>query len=216
MAQAAEKPMVEWQEIFEEKAKSLYPSSDPSHDYLHISRVVHMALKLAQEEGADENIVMPAAYFHDFVNVPKNDPRRSQASRLSGDAAVEYLQSIGYPAQYFDAIKHAIAAHSFSANIPCETIEAQVVQDADRLDGLGAIGIARMFTVAGLLQRPYYDPQDFDAKNRPLDDTRFSIDHFEIKLFKTAATLKTKSAQAEGARRMALMKAYIDNLRLEI
>ena len=207
--------LVDWQKIFEEKAKSLYPASDPSHDDLHIRRVVQMALVLAKEEGADENIVLPAAYFHDMVNVPKNDPRRSMASRLSGEAAVEYLQSVGYPAQYFDAIKHAIAAHSFSANITPQTIEAKVVQDADRLDGLGAIGMARLFTVAGLLQRPYYDPLDFDAENRAPDDRLFSIDHFQIKLVKIAATMQTGAAKAEAARRLAFMRDFIGQMRQE-
>lgn len=208
--------LAQWIEIFDEKAKVLYPSSDPSHDYLHIKRVVKMARKLAIEEGADEDIVVPAAYFHDFVNVPKNDPRRKMASRISGDAAIEYLDSINYPRDDFDAIKHAIVTHSYSANITPETIEAQVVQDADRLDGLGAIGIARCYTVGALLQRPYYHADDAWAEDRPFDDTRYTIDHYETKLFKTAQTMQTASAKIEAMRRVTLMKEYLDHLRAEI
>lgn len=204
-----------WDALFSEKAKDLYPSSDPSHDYLHIRRVVGAAVKFAQAEGADLNIVLPAAYFHDFVNVPKNDPRRSQASRLSADAAAEYLASIGYPAQYLDAIRHAIAAHSFSAAIPCETIEAKVVQDADRLDGLGAIGVARCFSTSTIMQRPYYDENDVLAENRAPDDKSYAVDHFFVKLFKTAETLQTQAARAEGARRVAFMKTYLEQLKSE-
>ncbi|MBI3441310.1 MAG: HD domain-containing protein, partial [Proteobacteria bacterium] len=85
---------------------------------------------MAKDEEADSNIVLPAAYFHDFVNIAKNDPRRKEASVLSAEAAAEYLASIGYPQRYLEAIKHSIAAHSFSAGIKPETIEAKVVQDA--------------------------------------------------------------------------------------
>lgn len=207
--------MTDWKRIFDEKAQELYPATDPSHDFLHIRRVVASALKFAKAEGADENVVLPAAYFHDFVNVPKNDPRRKEASRLSGEAAVDYLKSIGYPAQYYDAIKHAIAAHSFSANITPETIEAKVVQDADRLDGLGAIGIARCFTVSALLARPFYCDGDIMAENRDADDKNYAIDHFFVKLFKTAETLQTKAAREEGAKRVAFMKEYLSQVTRE-
>lgn len=208
--------MAAWIGVFEQQARAFYPDSDPSHDMLHIRRVVNMARRIGAEEGADENIVIPAAYFHDCVNVPKNDPRRKEASRLSADAAIDYLRAAGYAAQYFDAIHHAIAAHSFSAGIAPQTLEAKVVQDADRLDGLGAIGIARLFTVAGLLQRPYYDAHDPQAQAREHDDTRFSIDHFHVKLFKTAQGMQTASGRAEAARRADYMKSYLVQLASEI
>jgi uncharacterized protein len=205
-----------FEEILKEKAKTLYPSSDPSHDYLHILRVVAMAKKSAEDEGAEWWVVMPAAYLHDCVNVPKNDPRRKEASTLSADAAIEYLRSIDYPAAYYEAIHHAIRAHSFSANIPCETLEAKIIQDADRLDGLGAIGMARMFTVAGLLGRPYYDADDFWADARTLDDQRFTIDHCAVKLLLLAEKLNTKAAQAEGARRTAFISHYLEELNQDV
>lgn len=210
------KPLSDWYGIFDAKAKDLYPSSDPSHDYLHIRRVVNMAETLAQEEGADMNVVLPAAFFHDFVNVPKDDPRRKMASRLSGNAAVEYLAGLGYPAQHLEAIRHAVAAHSFSANITPETIEAKVVQDADRLDGLGAIGIARCFSTSTLMQRPYYADHDPFAENRAHDDKLFAIDHFEVKLFKTAATMQTAAAKKEAQKRVVFMREYLKALGREI
>lgn len=209
------KNLAEWQAVFDEKARELYPATDPSHDFLHIRRVVSMALKLAAEEGADVNVVLPAAYFHDFVNVPKNDPRRAQASRLSAEAAVAYLHSLGYPAQYMPAISHAIAAHSFSAGIPAETIEARVVQDADRLDSLGAIGAARCFTTSALMGRPYYHDGDLFAENRALDDKTYAVDHFFVKLFRVADMLQTETARAEGRRRVAFMKEYLKQLKSE-
>ncbi len=201
-----------WIARFEDKAQEIYPPTDPSHDLLHVKRVVAMARQLAKEEGADEMVVVPAAYFHDFISVPKNDPRRKQASRLSADAAGAWLADIGYPAQYLPAIAHAIAAHSFSAQIPAETLEAQIVQDADRLDAIGAIGIARMFTVTGILGRPFYDPDDITAQNREPDDSRFGIDHFKVKLFGLVDTMHTAAAKQEGARRLVWMRDFYDRL----
>ncbi len=201
-----------WIERFEAKAAEIYPPTDPSHDLLHVRRVVALARRLAQDEGADEMIVVPAAYFHDFVSVPKNDPRRSQASRLSADAACAWLAQAGYPEQYLSAIAHAIAAHSFSAKIPAQTLEAQVVQDADRLDAIGAIGIARMFALTGIMGRPFYDPDDIRAENRLPDDARFAIDHFKVKLFGLVDTMHTPSARREGANRLEWMRDFYDRL----
>lgn len=204
-----------WTKVFEAEAQKLYPAVDPSHDMLHIRRVVRMASKLAAAEGADMHIVLPAAWFHDCVNVSKDDPRRKQASRLSADHAVAWLRAQNYPEQYLDAIHHAIAVHSFSANITAETVEAKVVQDADRLDGLGAIGIARCFTVGTLLKRPYYFDGDILAQRRDPDDAAQTIDHFFVKLFKTAETLQTAAGREEGARRVAFMREYLQNFARE-
>ena len=201
-----------WIEQFEAKAAEIYPPTDPSHDLLHVKRVVAMARHLAKVEGAEDRVVVPAAYFHDFISVPKNDPRRSQASRLSAEAACAWLSDIGYPALHLPAIAHAIAAHSFSAQIPAETLEAQVVQDADRLDAIGAIGIARVFTVGGILARPFYDPVDIKAEGRVPDDSRFGIDHFKVKLFGLVDTMHTAAAKREGAKRLAWMREFYDRL----
>ena len=190
--------------------------NDPTHDFLHIKRVVSWAKKIAAAEGGNLDVVMPAAYLHDIVNVPKNDPRRSQASRLSADFAVEFLKEIGYPSDLLPAIHHAIAAHSFSAEIKAQSLEAKIVQDADRLDGLGAIGIARCFATAGRLGRVFYSENDTFCAERPADDSIYTVDHFYKKLFKTAATLQTDSGRAEGLRRVKSMQHFLEDLELEI
>jgi uncharacterized protein len=205
-----------WQNLFDAKARELYPAVDPSHDFLHIRRVAATALKLARDEHADVMVVLPAAYFHDFVTIPKNDPRRTQASTLSGEAAARYLRDVGYPDRYLDAIRHAIEAHSFSAGISTETIEAKVVQDADRLDSLGAIGIARCFSTGALMGIPFHHEYDAFGENRALDDKRYTVDHFFVKLFKIVETFETATARVEGVRRVAFMQDYLKQLRSEV
>lgn len=208
--------MQNWEAHFEKKIQGISTSDDPAHDILHFKRVVKTAKKLCEIENANFEVVIPAAWLHDFVIVPKNDSRRSQASKLSAEAAITFLSSIGYPEQHFTDIAHAIEAHSFSANIETKTKEAMIVQDADRLDGLGAIGIARCFATAGLLKRSFYEFGDPFCKYRMPNDQIYTVDHFYQKLFKTAETLKTEAGKKEGSLRMTAMKEYLNSLSREL
>ncbi len=208
--------MKNWEIEIAQKVEKIASSDDPAHDFQHFQRVVRTAKALCAEENGKIEVVAPAAWLHDLVIVPKNDPLRNQASGLSAQAAISYLASIGYPEIYFEDIAHAIESHSFSANIPARTKDAQIVQDADRLDGLGAIGIARCFATAGLLRRQFYQPLDPFCESRTPDDQVFTVDHFYQKLFKIAESLKTTAGKAEGQRRLRFMKTYLDNLRVEI
>jgi len=191
-------------------------TSDPAHDVLHLERVVAMAKKLAEQEGGNLAVVIPAAWLHDFIVIPKNDPRRSQASRISAVAAIEFLRSNRYEERLFPEISHAIEAHSYSAGIECKTLEAKIVQDADRLDGVGAIGIARCFATAGLLKRPFYSPDDPFCEKRIPNDSKFTVDHFYQKLFRTVETLQTESGRKEGQRRADAMARFLTHMKDEI
>lgn len=206
----------QWEKLFEAKIKTVASSDDPAHDLNHFKRVVTMAKKLCVQEQAKLEVVVPAAWLHDLVIVPKNSPLRSQASKLSAEKALEFLREINYPAEFHQDIAHAIEGHSFSANIEVTTIEAKIVQDADRLDGLGAIGIARCFATAGLMKRSFYQAEDPFCEKRNPDDQKYTIDHFYQKLFKTAETLKTRSGQIEGVSRVQYMKQYLEFLKSEI
>lgn len=208
--------LANWELKFEKKISEVASSEDPAHDLLHFKRVVASAKKLAELEKAQLEIVVPAAWLHDFVIVPKNSPLRSQASKLSAERAIDFLSSINYPEKYYAEIAHAIHAHSYSANIEVKSIEAMIVQDADRLDGLGAIGIARCFATAGLLKRAFYSPEDSFCEKRQADDSIFTVDHFYKKLFHIAETLKTNSARKEGQSRIEFMQKYLKVLQSEI
>jgi uncharacterized protein len=191
-------------------------TADSAHDMQHIERVVLMAKRLAKEEDANLDIVIPAAWLHDCLTLPKNAPNRGEASTLAAAKAVRFLQSIDYPEQHLAAIAHAIEAHSFSAGIQPTTVEAKVVQDADRLDAIGAIGVARCLMVGGGLERPLYNPTDPFCQARTPDDYQYTIDHFYRKLFKISQTLHTQAAQSEAAQRIAFMHTFLDQLSQEI
>jgi uncharacterized protein len=190
--------------------------ADAAHDLEHIRRVVTNARMLAAQEHADLAVVLPAAWLHDCVTVAKDSPLRAKASRLAGRTAVEFLQTISYPAQHLPEIQHAIEAHSFSANITPQTREAQVVQDADRLDALGAIGLARCLMLSGATGRRLYDPLEPFPVARPLDEQSNAIDHFYAKLFRLADRMTTAAGRAAAAKRTAFLHAFVDQLRHEI
>lgn len=206
-----------WEERFAEFAgRAMAEAPDPAHDMAHIERVVANARRLGAAERADMAIVLPAAWLHDCVVLPKDSPQRSHASRLAAERAGAFLRDAGYPADHIPAIEHAIAAHSFSAAIPPQTLEAKVVQDADRLDALGAIGIARTLLLGGAMGKPLYDLDEPLPHVRVPDDRRNVIDHFYVKLLKLGDALHTAAARREGERRTHLMRLYLDELGREL
>ncbi len=205
----------QWQQKFEQFLAEQM-TDDAAHDLGHIRRVVHNAVKFARMEGAALAVVFPAAWLHDCVIVAKDSPLRSQASRLAAETAVAFLRAQAYPEQYLDAIAHAIAAHSFSAQIRPRTIEAQVVQDADRLDAIGAVGIARAFMVGGKLGRPLYDEADPFCQTREPDDFVATVDHFYTKLFKLEATMQTEAGKREAHVRTQFMRNFLAQLGREL
>jgi len=202
--------------VIEAYARETGLRADAAHDLAHLSRVVATAERLSAEEGANPDVVMPAAWLHDCVHVPVTSPDRPRASVMAGDDAVEFLRGIGYPEALLDGVHHAIAAHSFSAKIAPTTTEARVVQDADRLDAIGAIGIARCLMLGGQMGRVLYDAEDPFAERREPADRVSSLDHFYTKLLTLAGTMQTASGRREGARRTAFMQAYLGQLRSEI
>ncbi|MEZ8738702.1 HD domain-containing protein [Photobacterium swingsii] len=191
-------------------------ATDAAHDKAHILRVVKTAKHLCNIEQADPSIVIPAAWLHDCITVPKNHPDRSKSSVMAADHALTLLAEWQYPEQYYSAIHHAIATHSFSANIPPETLEAKIVQDADRLDALGAIGVSRCLQISGVLGSTLYSDDDPFCERRTPNDKAFTVDHFYTKLFRIAETLHTQAAKDEAQQRVAFMRDYLIQLQREI
>ena len=188
---------------------------DPAHDLAHLDRVWKNAQMIADGSG-DLNVLMAASYLHDLVNLAKDNPDRAFASRHSAEKAGPILTALGFTPDQSKATQHAIETHSFSAGISPQTFEAEVLQDADRLDSLGAIGIARTFLVAGALGRTLYDPVDPFAQNRTLDDGKYSMDHWQIKLLRLPDGMITDKGRELALNRVKVMLRLLDDLSGEI
>jgi uncharacterized protein len=192
--------------------KPYYNSPDPAHDWAHVGRVAATAKILCKDTKAQVELTLAAVYCHDLVNLPKNHPDRKSASTLSAQEATKSLNSSGYSSQEQEIIKTAIVEHSFSQGLKPSIIEAAIVQDADRLDALGAIGILRCAAVTTQMKSSFYDPFDPMALWRPLDDSRFMVDHYYVKLFKLPELMNTEKGRQMALERIGLMKNFLTSL----
>jgi len=184
-------------------------TGDGAHDMQHLQRVWASAqVLLARAPHADALVVMAACFLHDLVNLPKDAPDRNQASARSANLARHQLAWLGFPPDKLDAVAHAIEAHSFSAAIAPTTLEARIVQDADRLDALGAVGLARMFYISGRLGRDLAHPLDPLALHRERDDMAYALDHIAVKLERLPGMMQTEAGRAVAHERLALMTAF--------
>ena len=191
-------------------------AGDAAHGLEHVRRVVREARRLAAAEGARLEVVVPAAWLHDCVTVPKDSPQRLQASRLAAEQAVAWLREWTYPAELLPEIAHAIEAHSFSAGLAPRTVEAKVVQDADRLEALGAVGLARCLMLGGELGRPLYAREDPFCDRRAPDDHAATVDHFYSKLLKLEATMQTAGGRREARVRTDFLREFLQELQREL
>lgn len=196
--------------------RSYYGDSDPAHDWPHIGRVAAAAKKMCESEGADLEITLAAVYCHDLVNLPKNHPERKNASTLAAHEATPHLEKAGFNSEEIEKIKSAIIEHSFSKGLKPSSIEAAIVQDADRLDALGAIGILRCAAVNTKMESSFYEPQDPFAEDRPLDDSKFMVDHYFVKLFKLPELMNTQAGKRIALERVSFMGEFLEVLGTEI
>jgi uncharacterized protein len=196
--------------------------TDGSHDLGHFQRVWKTALFINREEGepADPLVLLAAAYFHDLVSLPKNHPRRSESSGMSADRTAEILRNVSFgekfPAEKIEGVRHAVHAHSFSARIEALTVEAKILQDADRLEAVGAIGLARVFYTAGQLGQKLFDTADPLAEEREPDDRLYALDHFKVKLLKLPALMNTMTGRRLAERNAAYLVQFMEKIKGEI
>jgi len=195
-------------------------TKDGSHDLGHFQRVWKAAQYIDKEEGgvADPLILLTAAYFHDLVSLPKNSPERSAASRLSAEKTSALLTDVfmDFPAEKIEGVRHAIHAHSFSAQVTPLTIEARILQDADRMEALGAIGLARVFYTAGQLSQRLFDAEDPLAQTREPNDRQYSLDHFQVKLFKLPALMNTATGRRLADEKVEYLRQFLRTIEGEI
>ena len=191
-------------------------SNDPAHDFDHIMRVYKNAKKICNEEKVNPKLVLSAALLHDIVSYPKSDKRSKLSSIRSAELSKKILKKYAFSDEEIQIISDAIRDHSFSQNKIPQTIEGKILQDADRLDALGAIGIARVFAVAGSEKRRFYNTDDPFCKKRDPDDQKWSLDHFYKKLLLLESRMNTSSGKVEAKIRTKILKNFLSDLKKEL
>jgi uncharacterized protein len=207
-----------WQRV----RSSLEAECDLAHDWLHVYRVYRWAVRLAPEAEADGDLAGAAALIHDLVNIPKESADRPMGSSLSAAKGASILPAAGYSAEETDAVVEAVRTCSWSRGLAPTSGLGKALQDADRLDAIGAIGIARNIACAQAMSSrgshgTLYEPSDpLAANGRSLDDKRHAIDHFACKLLKLAETMHLPAAKTEAARRHRFLHTFLAELEQDI
>jgi uncharacterized protein len=208
--------------LTDEEARALYSTAeaggpDAAHDFDHVARVTRLAVQIAAAEGADVEVVRLAALLHD---VPRAAAQRTAHHLAAAEYAGELLAQRGLAPQRVANVVHCIAAHRFrDRTVLPETLEARCLYDADKLDSIGAVGIARAFAYGGahgsrLWSEPWPDAPPDAAK--PTGSNYTPVHEFVYKLQRIADTLHTASARRIAAQRHRFMCAFYDQLDAEM
>jgi uncharacterized protein len=202
-------------------ARERCAAHDAAHDALHLQRVVANARFLIREERAhgtdvDRLVVELACWLHDIVNLPKGTGPAGEAARQSAQVTRSLLEKRDLPRETIEAVAHAVETHSYSGGLHPRTIEAAIVQDADRLDALGAVGIARLWISGAAMGGLMHHPDDPAGAARDLDDRTWGLDHIERKLLRLPDLMNTEAGRLEASRRLDVVRQYRDEFLREV
>lgn len=205
-----------YDELFLQLDSYLPSAEDGAHDLSHLQRVWQNAKVIQKGEGGDLEILAAAVMLHDCVQVPKDSPLRSRAAALAADQARTALKLLQWQPDRVDVVATAIESHSYSAGVTPTSLEGSILQDADRLDAIGYVGIARCFYTAGRMSSALYDPNQPEAIDRLADDKRFALDHFPKKLLTLSEGFRTPAGKRLAEERHTKLKEFYTGMLAEI
>ncbi|UCD96171.1 MAG: HD domain-containing protein [Candidatus Bathyarchaeota archaeon] len=194
-------------ERIRERSREFYTLAH--HAQAHTERVYTLAWRIAREENADQEVVLAAALLHDLARAMEDQGKISDHAVVGADMARRILEEVVFPAHKIEDVIHCIKVHRFRARLPARTLEAEILQDADRLDILGAIGIARVFSRGGWSNKPIYNPEI--APKQVYDgDSLTSVNHILEKLVKVKDTINTRTGKRIAENRHQFIEAFLE------
>ena len=198
-------------QIATESEKIMSESLKAAHDFEHVRRVYNLGIKIGEAENADMAILRPAILMHDLGRIVEDG--KVHHSKLSVPRAKSLLEKVDYPKKYWKPILYAIENHSWRNSV--NTLEAKILQDADKLDALGAIGIARGFTYGGVRNRIEYCPKDpFFRQKR--EEENCSVDHMYTKILKLKGLMHTRKGKEIAKEREEFLLEFLKRLEKEL
>ncbi|MFA6391355.1 MAG: HD domain-containing protein [Patescibacteria group bacterium] len=204
-------------EQLEKRIYGMFHKETSGHDIYHLKRTLNLAQKLQEMEGGDRTVVAIAAFLHDIHRIIQNDTGKPCLPKDSLHKVEELLEGIEITDEQKNKILHCIEFHeeyAFSKEgITVHDIEAKIVQDADNLDGIGAIGIGRTFTYNGAHGIPMWDPDIPFAEGEEYDDSTHdpsALHHFINKLLRLANHMNTETAKKMAKSRHDFMEKYFE------
>ncbi|MGQ9565055.1 MAG: HD domain-containing protein [Candidatus Bathyarchaeales archaeon] len=181
------------------------------HDKSHVERVYNLALRIAREENADVDVVKAAVLLHDVARAMEDEGKIDDHATEGAKIARKILEEVGFPEEKIDQVIHCIEVHRFKKGMKASTLEAKILQDADRLDIIGAVGIARVFTRGGWSNKPIHDPA-IKPKERYDGKSETSVNHIYEKILKVKGTFNTKTARKIAKERHRFVETFLERL----
>ena len=204
------------QQILRSARTHLESTPNAGHDITHTLRVRDLCLHISSIEGGDPEILEASALLHDIGRPDEiKDPAIDHAE-LSARLSPKILDRAGFPAQKIPAVVYAIANHRYSSGITPDSLEARILQDADRLDITGAVGIAMTFAYSGAYGHMLYHPDDPMCKKHKPDDNKYAMDHILSKLIQLPTSMHTNTARHIANERNKFLLDFIDQFKQEI
>ncbi len=198
--------------VFEEikkKNEGLFKFSH--HDESHVGRVYSMAVRIARDENADVDVVKAASLLHDIARAKEDEGSIADHASEGAKMAKKILEDVGFPEEKRAQVLHCIEVHRFKKGLKAESLEAKILQDADRLDIIGAIGIARALTRGGWKNLPIYDPL-VPPKDKYDGESLTSVNHIQEKILKVKDPMNTRTARKIADQRHRFVERFLDQL----
>lgn len=199
-----------------ESEKYMKKSYFGGHDFSHVLRVHNLCKKLGKKEGADMEVLEAAALLHDLGREEERKNPEIDHAEKSAEIAEKILKEIGFVQDKIPKVLYAIKVHRFSKGVRPTTLEAKILQDADRIDISGAIGIAMTFAYGGAHNLELYDVNDPFGKRREVNEKKYILDHFSTKILKLADTMNTTAGKRMVERRTKFLKLFLRQFKKEL
>jgi len=184
------------------------------HSRSHVERVYNLAMRIAKKENADLDVVKASALLHDIARAMEDEGKIEDHATEGAKMARRILGEVNFPDEKIKKVVYCIEVHRFRKNVKTESLEAKILQDADRLDMIGAIGIARVFARGGWQNMPIHDPS-IPPKGRYDGRSLTSVNHFYEKILKIKDTLNTSTAKVIAEERHKFVEEFLERLFLE-
>ena len=199
----------------EEKVSEFFGNVNPAHDWQHVKRVENIALKLAEKENSDKEIVQASVLLHDIGRKKEDEGKIDDHAVWGSNKSEEILDELEYSKEFIEKVRECIESHRYSRGPDPESLEAKVLSDADNLDALGATGIARTFSYGGEHSRIIADPS-LPAEEDPEKGGSNSFNHLQKKILSLKERMYTDSGLEMAQERHEFVKQYVERFKDEM
>jgi uncharacterized protein len=204
------------QDEVRERARTYFDGASLAHDWHHVRRVARLAETLVEEsaDDLDDQVLFAAVWLHDIGRGREDRGEIEDHAEWGADEAADVLRDLGADAETIERVRHCIRAHRYSNDVDPETREAELLSDADNLDALGAVGIARVFAYGGELGQPIHDPDlPPETDDSIAGETQFN--HIHEKILDLPERMYTDAGRELADERAAYVAAFADRFERE-